>query len=121
MTTILIVEHQPVTQRAISLALHSQGYNIVTATDASDAWKKLQQTPVDLALIDLTLPGITALKFLRVLRSDERFSKVPTIMLTNGREDYHTAALSLGADGFLNVAANSHELLDTVSRFVVGV
>jgi CheY-like chemotaxis protein len=119
MATILIVEDNAVTQRVLGLTLRSEGYQVVLAGDGIEALKRLEEIPVGLALVDILMPRMDGMALLRHLRAQERFSSLAVIMLTAcGQEQYRSAALSLGADGFLNKPSSSRELLETVGRFV---
>jgi CheY-like chemotaxis protein len=119
MATILIVDDQAVTRRVLSLTLRNEGYDIMTAEDGLDALSRLEEAPVDLVLLDITMPRMDGLALLHALRSDERHAALPVIMLTaNGQDSTRKAALSIGADGFLTKPTSSHELIETVGRFV---
>lgn len=119
MATILIVEDNPLMQRILGLALGNQGYHVIMAGNGLEAIKRLEDTPVDLALVDVGMPQMDGLTLLGRLRADDRYAALPVVMLTaNGQEAVRSQALSLGADGFLTKPTSSRDLLDTISRFV---
>ena len=119
MATILIVEDYPVTQRVLSLTLKNNGHNAVIAGNGVEALERLQETTVDLALVDIAMPEMDGLELLRHLRADSRYQSLPVIMLTaSGQDDDRAAALSVGANGFLTKPASSRELIEAVTRFI---
>lgn len=64
--------------------LLGQGYEVATAEDAEQAWKRLDQKPeqFDLVLLDKHLPGMDGIELLRKLKADPRFKTLPVVMLT---------------------------------------
>ncbi|NWG16829.1 MAG: response regulator [Chloroflexi bacterium] len=119
MTTILVVDDQPITLRVLGLTLRNEGYDIVTAEDGLEALSRLDETPVDLVLLDIAMPRLDGITLLRTLRASERHAALPVIMLTaNGQDSVRKAALAAGADGFLTKPTSSRELIETVGRFV---
>lgn len=119
MTTILIVEDYAVTQRVLSLTLRNHGYSVVVAGHGIEALQRLEETPVDLALVDIAMPEMDGLSLLQHLRSDPRFQHLPIIMLSaSGQDEDRALALEVGANGFLSKPASSRELIETVSRFL---
>jgi two-component system, cell cycle sensor histidine kinase and response regulator CckA len=72
--------------------------NIVRS--ASEGLELLQQSPVDLVLVDLRMPGMDTLDFLRQLR--QRNQPVPVVVVTGrGDETTAVAALKLGAYDYI--------------------
>jgi CheY-like chemotaxis protein len=119
MTTILIVEDNPITQRVLGLTLSSRDYHIIQAGNGVEALARLNDTPIDLMLSDVNMPQMDGLTLLRHVRDDQRFMTLPVIMLTaNGQEAIRSTAVSLGADGFLTKPVGSQELLETISRCI---
>jgi len=119
MGTILIVEDYPVTQRVLSLTLRNNGYEVLIAGNGLEAIALLEQSPVDLALVDIAMPEMDGLALLRHLREDPRFQSLPIVMLTaSGQDDDRALALSIGANGFLSKPASSQQLIETVGAYV---
>lgn len=119
MTTILVVDDYPVIGRMLGLQLRRQGYEVVTALDGEEALARLDETPVDLVITDLAMPGMDGMALLRHLRAGERFRALPVIMLTaSGMSESARAALAEGASDFLNKPVSSHELYEAVGRLL---
>jgi CheY-like chemotaxis protein len=119
MTTILIVEDYPVTQRVLGTTLRNEGYTVVIAAHGLEALEALANTAVDLALVDIAMPEMDGLTLLQHLRADPRYRQLPVVMLTaSGQDEDRAQALALGANGFLTKPASSQELVSTISQFV---
>ncbi len=75
-SAILLVEDDPGVRRALAEGLSESGYMVVAAPTAEDALSRLNVVSVDLALVDLKLPGMGGLELLRELRQ-----RSPTMVL----------------------------------------
>ena len=56
--------------------------HIVEAEDGLDAWKILPTAKIDMAIVDWNMPRMTGIELLRKARADDRFAKIPFIMVT---------------------------------------
>jgi two-component system, OmpR family, response regulator len=97
---ILVVEDDSLVADAIRRGLCMSGFAVDCAPDAEHAATALAAEHFDLALLDITLPGVDGLTFLRRLRNSG--THLPVMILT-ARETLATKvqALDLGADDFL--------------------
>ncbi len=119
MATILVVDDNAVIRRLTSVMLRRAGHTPVAAEGAAEALHVLAETPVELALLDLAMPGVDGLTLLKQLRADPRYHDLPIIMLTASAQDQDRLdARAAGANDFLNKPASSAELLETVNRWL---
>jgi len=97
---ILVVEDDFLVADAIRRGLSMAGFAVDCTSDAAQAASALAAEHFDLALLDIALPGIDGLTFLRRLRNSG--THLPIMILT-ARETLATKvqALDLGADDFL--------------------
>src|SRR5689334_11912604 len=98
-TRILTVEDDERIRTAVKLALEDEGWKVDEAETGEDALERFSQSPTDVVLIDIMLPGVDGFE---VCRSIRRMSDVPIIMVT-ARNDTHdvVAGLEAGADDYL--------------------
>ncbi|HBX78175.1 MAG TPA: DNA-binding response regulator [Acidimicrobiaceae bacterium] len=98
-TRILTVEDDERIRTAVKLALEDEGWEVVEATNGEAAIDAFLQSPTDVVLIDIMLPGIDGFDVCRAVR---KASDVPIIMVT-ARADTHdvVAGLEAGADDYL--------------------
>jgi DNA-binding response OmpR family regulator len=69
MTRLLIVDDEERHRRTLDLALHAAGFDTLTAASAEEALVVLKKSDgVDLALVDLMLPGMSGLDLARQMR-----------------------------------------------------
>jgi DNA-binding response OmpR family regulator len=108
MSRILIVEDDERIRSSMRLALEDEGYSITDVSSGEEAVAQFGEVPVELALIDLMLPGMDGFETCRALR---RHSTVPIIMVT-ARSDTHdvVAGLEAGADDYVTKPFVAKEL-----------
>ena len=57
--TILVVDDEPIALEFCRSVLARAGYTVITAPNAEDALRRLKQSTVDLALLDIVMPGMS--------------------------------------------------------------
>jgi two-component system response regulator RegX3 len=106
---ILIVDDEPPLVRGLSYALKREGFEIEVADNGLDAVDAALSSPIDLVILDLTLPLLDGLEACRRIRAS---SGVPVIMLTaRDAERDLLDGLSAGADDYLTKPFSAAELL----------
>jgi DNA-binding NarL/FixJ family response regulator len=121
MVTLLVVEDHALVREGLLHTLRQldEGVSVFGAADCADATALLKQGQVfDLMVLDLALPGIDGLSYLRTLR--RRYPAMPVVILS-AYDDVHTVkkAMKSGAAGFVSKSYSSDRLL-TVLREVLG-
>jgi DNA-binding response OmpR family regulator len=97
---ILIVEDERKLAAAVAQGLEGNGYEAAVAHSAETGLKLLYAQSFGLILVDLMLPGMGGLEFLRELRRDGH--KAPVLILTSkGSVDDRVRGLDAGADDYL--------------------
>jgi CheY-like chemotaxis protein len=103
---ILLIEDDEADQRIFSTVLHSigPGLSCTVLEDAQEALYKLETAEVaaDLIFLDLRMPGMTGLEFLKELRDKKSLSQTPVVVLS-GVPDENDARESkaLGARDYI--------------------
>jgi putative two-component system response regulator len=113
---IMIVDDEPYNVMVVRKYLRDDGYeNLVTLTDSTQALKTIRQEAPSLLLLDISMPQVSGLDILRLLRADEQSQRIPVLILT-ARTDAATkkAALDLGATDFLPKPVDPNDLLPRV-------
>lgn len=65
---ILIVDDEENHRKSLAIGLRLEGYDVLQAGDGEGALAVLEQAPVDLAIVDLMMPGINGLDLARRMR-----------------------------------------------------
>lgn len=121
-TTILLVEDDADTARALSRALESGGYRVTCAESGTEAKAILEQFQPDLILLDLMLPDTDGLVLTTTLKS---LTHAPIIICSARQEQVdRVLGLKLGADDFVAKPFDLDELearIEAVLRRVARV
>jgi two-component system response regulator MprA len=109
---ILVIEDEERIRQFLKRGLTYENYVVETAIDGKDGLEKARDTPPDLVLLDIMLPGMDGFEVCRRLRAA---SDVPILMLTakEAIED-RVAGLDAGADDYLVKPFSFDELLARV-------
>ncbi|MCG8606723.1 response regulator, partial [bacterium] len=78
--TILIVDDEKNIRRSVQMICTGEGYETKSAEDAEAALKILATGGIDLALLDISMPGMDGLQLLRKIHED--FPEVMVIMIS---------------------------------------
>lgn len=103
MNKVLVIEDQEDLREIVTYNLEKEKIFEVVATDnANDALIMLEDISIDLILLDLMLPGLSGLEFLRIIKGKPEFSKIPVIIISAKTEEHDIInGLKLGADDYL--------------------
>jgi two-component system, NtrC family, response regulator AtoC len=115
MANILVVDDDAVTCRLLSEVLTRDGATVLCETDPHRALGHLTRNSVDLAILDVRMPGLDGLELLRGLR--ERVPGLPIIIMTAfGSIDTAVQAISAGAVDYVSKPMNLEEIRATVHK-----
>ena len=99
METILIVEDDKNTNQVICEFLKDAGYAVLPVFDGEEAMTVFYENKVDMAVLDVMLPGQSGLEVLKYIRS---FNNIPVIMLTALGDEYtQIKSFDLQADEYV--------------------
>ena len=109
---ILVVEDDKNISSMIQTVLDSNGYQVLTAQRCQQGILMLTSHVPDLVLLDLGLPDMDGIEFIRIAR---RSSMIPIIVLSARTEERDKiAALDLGANDYITKPFGTGELLARV-------
>jgi len=108
MTTVLVVDDEPIVREVVVRYLQHEGYTTLEAADGEHARILLEAERPDLVVLDVMLPGVDGLELCRWIRSK---SELPVILLTaRGEEADRIVGLELGADDYVTKPFSPREL-----------
>ncbi|MCD8514209.1 MAG: response regulator [Nitrincola sp.] len=119
MTKVLVVDDEPNILLSLEFLMQQAGFDVTTAEDGETALIRLNDTEPNLVLLDISLPGISGFDVLEQIRKDERFTRLPVIMLTaHGREVEREKGMALGADDYITKPFSTQALVQKVRNLL---
>ncbi len=115
MEVIFVVEDEPDILNLVSFHLEKSGFRVQGFQNAKEFMERLHGEIPDLVVLDLMLPDMDGTEICRYMRSEDRLSDIPIIMLTarSGEEDRITG-LEIGADDYIVKPFSPRELVARV-------
>ncbi len=107
-STVLVVDDEPIVREVIVRYLERDGHRTLEAATGDEAALLLERDPPSLVVLDVMLPGIDGFELCRRVRAS---SDLPIVLLTaRGEEADRIVGLELGADDYLTKPFSPREL-----------
>jgi len=109
--SILVVDDNATNLKLVSDVLEFEGYRILKAVDAETAQEIVRQTPPDLILMDIALPGMDGLTLTRRLKTDPKTRRIIIVALTAfAMKGDDAKAREAGCDGYITKPIDTRSL-----------
>lgn len=113
---ILLVEDNVVNRRLAEFLLRSQGYQVLEAASAQEAFEFLQVERADLILMDVQLPGLDGLEATRQLKANRATCDIPVVAVTSyAMKGDRETALAAGCCGYITKPIDKSTFVDQVA------
>lgn len=120
--TVLIADDDKLTLNVLNDTLTRAGYDVLTANDGDQAWKKLQQSNTSLAILDWLMPGMQGVEICQRAQKDPKLTNRYFILLTGkSKTEDLVEGLKSGASDYLRKPFDEAELIARVevgARFI---
>ncbi len=115
----LVVDDSVSVRRTMALFARDLGYEVDSAADGVDALECVARRAPALVLVDLEMPRMNGVEFVRALRDRPATRTVPVIMITSRSSDKHRRlARDAGVDVFLTKPYTEDDLAAHIGRLV---
>ncbi len=115
---VLIVEDNAELRRYVRECLE-QGYRVAEAADGVEGLERALSSMPDLVITDIMMPRMDGIELCRRLKSDERTSHIPLILLTaRASGESKVEALETGADDYIVKPFDARELMVRVRNLI---
>ena len=120
MATVLMIDDVPLFRDVVLHALQRAGHQVACAANGAAAVEALKTIKPDLILLDLAMPEMNGLAFLKQLRADKALARTPVIVVSALSEAVEVKeAMKIGVQGHLLKSRFSLEQLIAMVQRVV--
>jgi CheY-like chemotaxis protein len=114
---ILLIDDDTNLLATLGTFLGSEGYDVVTADSGEAGLEKLADMAPDLIILDMSMPGMGGIGFLKDIFSDDGVPKHPVLVLT-ARSNMAEFFSEVAVDGFIAKPCDPSDLLMEVGRII---
>jgi len=112
--SIFIIDDEKIIRDGMSMALEAD-YNVISFSDAESSIKAIAVNPPDLVLLDIGLPKMNGIEFLKIAKADETLKKIPVVVLTTSKDEQDKVeTFNLGVAGYIAKPTNYKKFVETV-------
>lgn len=117
--TLLIIEDDESMRAALERMFRADGYLLKMAADATELSQLLDDTPIDLILLDIGLPWVNGFELAQLLKEHKDLKAIPLVFVSgSASEEDVKKAFSLGADDFVKKPFDVEKLKKTVATLL---
>ena len=114
---ILIVDDSRTQRERLRMLLARADYEVETAADGQEAIVRVEQSPPDLIVSDVVMPGMDGFAFCQAVRANPATRRVPFILVTEWSAPTDVVrGLEAGADNFIPKPYDEDQLLGRIER-----
>ncbi len=116
---ILVIDDDLTVVKLASAILSAGGYQVISSTDAPAGLEMAMKQKVDLIVLDVMLPVINGFNICRLLKSQEKYKKIPIVLLTSRSEDEdRKIGLEVGADAYIAKPLDRENFLSVIKELL---
>ena len=112
---ILLVDDDPAVLLTVGDRLHLEGYEVLKAARGDQALSVLRSETPDLIILDITMPGMTGLAFLKKISMQDGRPRYPVLIFT-ARSNMQPFFSETAVEGFLAKTSDPQRLIDEIRR-----
>ncbi len=114
---IMTADDSPTIREIVRYTLAADGYTVLQAKDGLEALKVLTDTPADMLITDLNMPGLDGIELIKKVRAMAAYKFIPIVMLTTESTDNKKqAGKAAGATAWIVKPFKPEDLLGVVKK-----
>jgi two-component system phosphate regulon response regulator PhoB len=115
---IFIIEDEPSIVKLLKYNLEKEGFIVGFSDNGNEGFKSLKNFDPDILLLDWMLPDLSGIEICKLIKKNEKLSKIPIIMLTaRGEEEDKIKGLDSGVDDYMTKPFSFKELFSRIKAF----
>jgi DNA-binding response OmpR family regulator len=119
MATVLVADDDPDIRELVVFKLEQAGHEVVGVADGQAAVAAAREVAPDIAIIDVTMPGVSGLDVCAALREDEKTARIPVVLLSaRAHAGDRQTGLNAGAVAYVTKPFSPRELVARVESLL---
>jgi len=112
---VLVVEDDTIVQKTIIESLKDAGFDVSGAFDGEEGLAKAATVMPDLILLDIIMPKMDGIAFLKQIKTMENLKNIPIVILTN-LSDEESVSESLASGGTEYLVKSNYTIDEVVQK-----
>ncbi len=116
---LIIADDSRMVRGIVTRVVEAMGFDAVPAANGGETLNALEanEENIRLVLLDWNMPVLNGLDVIKKMRADERFKKIPVLMVSTESEDEKIQeAITAGAQGYLTKPFTPEQLTKAIQR-----
>ncbi|MFI6070708.1 response regulator transcription factor [Actinoplanes sp. NPDC051343] len=119
MTVVLVADDDADIRDLVAFKLEQAGFEVIAVDDGHTALEQAQSRKPTLAVLDVSMPGLSGIDVCRMLRSEPATAGILIIMLTaRVQEQDVEGGFSAGADDYVTKPFSPRELVSRIQALL---
>ncbi len=116
---ILIVDDEADFSKALTIRLQHAGYLTSVACDGTEAIDFLEKNQTDLIILDVHMPKMNGLDFIKTVKKNDGLQNIPIVFLTAGAFDIAEEVETLAtAQDFMLKSVDNEQIIDRIKELL---
>lgn len=117
--TLLVIEDDETMRNALKRIFESDGFKVKTAADGTQLSNVLDETPIDLIILDIGLPWINGFELAKLLKEHEELKSIPLIFVSGKTSELDVKrGFDVGADDYIKKPFDVEKIKKTVNTLL---
>jgi two-component system aerobic respiration control protein ArcA len=116
---LLIIEDDETMRTAMKRIFEAEGYRVLLAADGTQLTVVLDDSPIDLIMLDIGLPWINGYELAKLLKEHEDLKKIPLVFVSGKTSELDVKrGFDVGADDFIKKPFEVESIKKTISTLL---
>lgn len=117
--TILVIEDDETMRKALKRIFEEEGYKVLSAADGTQLSHLLDDSPIDLIILDIGLPWINGYELAKLLKEHKDLRQIPLIFLSAKTSEFDVRrGFEVGADDYIKKPFDVEQIRKTVDTLL---
>lgn len=114
---IMVIEDDPSVRTLLDKSLTARGYRVTQVHDGLEGLTRLENERPDLIIVDIMMPRLDGMTFVKAIKGDQSRKSIPVIFLTAKNDPRSMIdGINVGAKFYVTKPFQLDELLDKVKK-----